>query len=679
MYISGFTRGEMMPVTMGGAASGIDTDSIIQKLVEAESKPIKQFQKDKYLNSQKKEALNMLSASLKDLDSKAKDLYGFRASFSEKSTISSDDTAVEAIASRQADIGSKKIEVLQLASNHKISTDMIDPEKKLTSGKITIEVNGVEKNINFKGGRLKSLNESIAEEASSIVSSDYVDSGSGTHMISLTSTVSGKKGEIKISGSDDLLKELGLVGGERIQSQSDSPIFFDRKFFTPHEIEGSQAAQTGTLEVGKDGKEIKISGFLWQEYELPIKEDIKSDTILKFDFTNKKELEEKVPSVLETGPEDEINVKGIRLKSYNISRIRPPQKQENLKIDSVSGVGVVSFDNGKREEKIYPLDGEAANKQEIPIGKDFNGKQISKIIFYNNDGETTFSEAMISSPIKTKDGFALKNTITEAANAKLKVDGLEIERDKNDGITDAIKGVTLNLKRKTENPVEIRISDDIDKPIQQVKAFVDSYNNYVELNRNLTKTVKIDKPGEGEKLEESGILVGDTTIIRLENSIKTTVGGAYPSREEKPIKMFSQMGVSSGKINSSWDSIKEGKLVIDEDLLRQTILENPEGVRSFFGSDTTGDNRIDNGMAYVLVRTLDPYISSGKNIIATRIDLEDESIKMTNEKIKKHEAYLKTYEEKLRQKFTAMEKSISGAKAQQEWMNNQMKGVNNEQ
>jgi flagellar hook-associated protein 2 len=346
-------------------------------------------------------------------------------------------------------------------------------------------------------------------------------------------------------------------------------------------------------------------------------------------------------------------------------------------LDSVTGVGIVAFYNGKKEEKIYPIDGDAAKKQEIPIGKDFNGKQISKIIFYNNDGETVFSDPTISTPVKTKNEFGSKNTVTEASNAKLKVDGVEMERDKNEGITDAIKGLTLNLKRKSDNPVELRISENIEKPILQIKAFVDSYNNYIDLNRSLTKSVKVDKPGEAAKLDESGVFVGDMTLVRLENSIKTTVGGAYTSREEKPVKLFSQMGVSTGKINSTWDSIKEGKLVIDEDLLRQIILENPEGVRSFFGADTTGENRINDGMAYMLVRILDPYISSGKNIIVTKIDLEDESIKMANEKIKKHEAYLKAYEERLRKKFTTMEKSISGAKAQQDWMNNQMKGMNN--
>ena len=51
-----------MPVTMGGMASGIDTDGIINKLVEVEAQPIKKLQKSKLVNNQKKDALNKLSS-----------------------------------------------------------------------------------------------------------------------------------------------------------------------------------------------------------------------------------------------------------------------------------------------------------------------------------------------------------------------------------------------------------------------------------------------------------------------------------------------------------------------------------------------------------------------------------------------------------------------------------------
>ncbi len=663
-----------MPVTMGGMASGMDTDSIISKLVDVESQPIKQLQRGKLVNSRKKEALNKLSTTLKDLDSKSRDLYGFRASYDEKKAISSDPAIIEAVASKQADAGLKKIEVLQLASFHKISTDKIDSEKKLPSGKITIDVNGVEKSITFKGGKLKALNEAINDEAFSLVASDYVNTEEKSFIIGLTSKVAGKKGEIKITGSEELLKEAGFIIGEKVKSQDDTPVVFDRKFFSSYEGEKKPEGQNGTLGVGVDGKEINLKGFLWQEYEIPVKADIKKDSTLKFGFIYKKEIDEGVPYMIETGPEDEINVKGITLKSYNVSRTRPLSRKEEKKFDSLTGVGVIAMDNGKRIEKIYPVEADAAKNQEIPVGRDFDGKQISRLVFYNNDGEVSFSEPVISTPVKTKGEFELKNIVAEASNAKLKIDGLEIERDKNDGLTDVVKGLTLTLKQKTVAPIEMKISPDIDKPILKIKAFVDSYNYYMDLNKSLTKTVKVDKPGQADKLDESGIFVGDMMMVRLENSIKTSVGGAYSSREEKPIKMFNQMGVSTGKPNSSWETIKEGKLVMDEDELRKAILENPEGVKSFFGSDTDGDNKIDNGMAFTLVKTLVPYISSGKNIIASKIEFEDDSIKMANEKIKKHETHLKTFEDKLRKKFATMEKSISGSKAQQNWMKGQMGG-----
>jgi len=666
-----------MPVTMSGMASGIDTDAIINKLVEVEAQPIKKLQKSKLVNNQKKDALNKLSTQLKDLDAKAKELYGFRSTYDEKKVISSDTTVIDAVASKLAEPGSKKVEVLQLASYHKISSDKIESDKKLPAGKIIINVNGTEKILKFKGGKLKSLNELIAEEAGTILATDYIKTEEGRHILGLTSKIPGKKGEIKLSGSEDLLKEAGFIVGEKIKNQDDTPVVFDRKYFSTHTAVYKSEDQNGTLNVGSDGKEIKISGLLWQEYEMPVKAEIKKDTILKFGYNYKKEVEEKIPYMIETGPEEEINVKGIKLKGYNVSRIRPLSKKEEKKFESITGVGVVALEKDKRIEKIYTLDADTVKKQEIPVGRDFNGKQVSKLIFYSNTGEATFSEPVLSTPVKTKGEFELKNKIAEASNSKLKIDGMEIERDKNEGLNDVIKGLTLTIKRKSEYPVELKVTQDLDKPVNKIKAFVDSYNAYLDLSKHLTKTVKVDKPGQAEKLEESGILVGDMMMVRLENLIKTTVSDAYSSREEKPVKMFNQIGVSTGKVNSSWESIKQGKLVIDEQEMKKTLSENPSGVSSFFGADTDGDNKTDTGMAYTLARVLNPYIAPGKNIIANKIEFEDNSIKMANESIKKHENHLKQYEQKLRKKFAAMEQSVSGSKAQQNWLNNQMGGGGN--
>ena len=90
-------------------------------------------------------------------------------------------------------------------------------------------------------------------------------------------------------------------------------------------------------------------------------------------------------------------------------------------------------------------------------------------MLYCSDGSAVFIEPVLSTPVKTQGDFELKNTIAKAENAKLKVEGLEIERDRNDGLNDVIKGLTLNLKRKSEYPVELKVSPDLDKPVQKIK------------------------------------------------------------------------------------------------------------------------------------------------------------------------------------------------------------------
>ncbi len=263
----------------------------------------------------------------------------------------------------------------------------------------------------------------------------------------------------------------------------------------------------------------------------------------------------------------------------------------------------------------------------------------------------------------------------------MKIDGIQIQRDKNDGINDIVKGVSIDLKRKTKFPVEINITNDLDKAIEKVKKFVESYNKFIDYHRSLVKSDRVNKPGGHyrskngrQKRRKNGLFVGDMSMISLESRIKRTVNNAYPNMADKPIKIMAQLGVSTGKVNSVWDKIKAGKLVIDETLLKKKIVDNPEGVRMFFGSDSDGDKRPDTGMAYTLVNNLRPYISSGKNIIATKIDSENTSIKMASDRIERKEMHIKRKEESLRKKFGAMERAISGTNSTKNWMKQQFGG-----
>ncbi len=667
-----------MPVTLGGVASGMDTDQIIQKLVEVEARPIIQWQEEKDRYTLRKEALRQLQTKLNTLNNATKDLYGFRSPFKEKGVQISDTGILQAQASRHAENGTHTLEVLNLASSHKISTDQIKEDEILPAGTFSIEVDGNSYTIKFRGGNIKSLSDKINEIASNSVSATTIKTIDDKSILTIESKVPGKKGELKIRGDEEYLKKIGLVKGEKGATKESQRIIFDTKYFTGYTGEKPIEDEDGTLTVDKDGKSLTIDARLWREYILPVEYKAAKQSILEVSVSYSKEKSEEdvIPYKVEIGPDETTVIKGIELKGYNVSRERPLEKKPKKEIADVLGIGVVSVEDGKRIEKIYTLDPAKQGKQEIPVGQDFADKKITKILFYCNDGKATFQDASLITELKGEGILDPKNVISEANDAKLKLDGVEIVRQKNTGIDDVLKGVTLNLLATSTKPVTITIRQNTETAVEKIKKFVEAYNDYLAFNNELTKAVKSDKVGDYQKDKyKNGIFIGDMTLMRLQNALKTAISSAYPSNVEKPIKMLYQIGVSTGEINAKWETIREGKLIIDEAKLIEVLSENPEGVQDFFGSDNDGDNRIDNGLAFKMERILDPYVSAGKNIIVAKMDLEDASIKATNERIERKQEHLKAYEQKLRQKFASMEKAISGSKSQSNWLDMQMKNL----
>jgi flagellar hook-associated protein 2 len=667
-----------MPVTLGGVASGMDTDQIIQKLVEVEARPIIQWQEEKDRYSLRKEALRQLQTKLNTLNTATKDLYGFRSPFKEKSVQISDTGVLQAQASRLAVNGTHTLEVLHLASSHKISTDQIKEDEILLPGTFSIEVDGNSYTIKFRGGNIKTLSDKINEIASSVVSATTIKTIDNKSILTIESKVPGKKGELKIRGDEEYLKKIGLIKGEKGAARESQRIIFDTKYFTGYTGEKPIEDEDGTLTVDKDGKTLVLDAKLWREYILPVEYKAQKQSILELNvsYAKEKSEEEVIPYKVEIGPDETTVIKGIELKGYNVSRERPLEKKPKKEIEDIIGVGVISIEEGKRIEKIYKLDSNKQGKQEIPIGQDFADKNITKILFYCNDGKATFQDAALVTEQKGEGILDPKNVITEANDAKIKLDGVEIVRQKNNGIDDVLKGVTLNLLSPSTKPVTLTIRQNTETAVEKIKKFVEAYNDYLAFNKELTKAVKSDKVGDYQKDKyKNGIFIGDMTLMRLQNALNTAISSAYPSNVQQPVKMLYQIGVSTGEINAKWETIREGKLIIDEAKLVEVLSENPEGVQEFFGSDNDGDNRIDNGLAFKMESILDPYVSAGKNIIVAKMDLEDASIKATNERIERKQEHLKAYEQKLRQKFASMEKAISGSKSQSNWLDMQMKNL----
>lgn len=664
-----------MPISMSGMASGMDTDAIIEKLVNVESRPIQQLEIRKRNHGNRKEGLKALGRYLEDVNSSARDLYGFGSSFSDKQAVSSDSSALDAKAGSKADTGDKKIKILQLASPHKVSTDPVEEKETLPAGTFTIEVDGATQAINFKGGTLKDLEEKIRETASELVASSYIRKDGSAYVLTLQSKKTGEKGEIRLTGDKDLLTKIGLVDGNAQGGKTEVAVSFDARYFTSYMGEKKAGAENGSIRVGDGGRSVSLQGLVWREYALPVEIALQPDTMIEFDvnYSGQKGDDFGVPRRLRLGPKEKINIKGIILEGYNVERKREGKKEDQAVFDSLIGIGLVSMDKGRRTERIYPLGKDASGTAKIEAGRDFKKGAISKIILYCNRGAMDIANVRIATPKEAKNWYAMKNVIGAPKDARLSLDGVEVTRDRNDNLTDVIRGVDLTLKRVADYEIGLRIEHNADAPVDKIKKFVDAYNKYLDFQRDLTKAAISEKPGEFEKaLSQSGLFVGDMTLMRLQSILQSTITDAYVSPSDKPIRMLSQIGVSTGAINADWETIKSGKLKVDEALLRKTISDNPDGVAEFFGFDSDGDGKADNGMAVKLAYVLKPYVGSGKNIIAAKIDLEENSIKLADENIKQKEEHIKAYQDKLKRKFAAMEQAISQTNSQKQWMKYQL-------
>jgi flagellar hook-associated protein 2 len=142
-------------------------------------------------------------------------------------------------------------------------------------------------------------------------------------------------------------------------------------------------------------------------------------------------------------------------------------------------------------------------------------------------------------------------------DAILKIDGITIANTSSNTVTDAIKGVTLNLTKTNDNsPTQLVISNDSSALTTKATAFVKAYNDARTLLKNLSK---YDPSGTS-----SGVLNGDNTISSALNqlrsalsSVPTGVSSAYPN--------LASLGINSQN---------DGSLKLDSTVLQTAMGSN---------------------------------------------------------------------------------------------------------
>lgn len=244
----------------------------------------------------------------------------------------------------------------------------------------------------------------------------------------------------------------------------------------------------------------------------------------------------------------------------------------------------------------------------------------------------------------------------------------------------SFNGITINLKEDYSGDIDFSIESNADELIETITAFVEDYNALIEdINSRLNEERDYDyepltdaqkeemTEEEIEKWEDkakTGILANDSTLKKMLSKLRTAL---YDSVEGVGVSLY-EIGITT---SSEYED--QGQLVIDEDALAEAIEEDPDAIAELFTN--IGDDYDSNGLSQRLDDIIDSNIRTtmGDNgyrgTLLEKAGIENNTTEYDNiltdqieeleDEIEAQEERMSDLEDKYYSQFSAMESAIS--------------------
>lgn len=519
-------------------------------------------------------------------------------------------------------------------------TEFKDREFKVQIGsgtavtvKINAEVNSIDELINSINNALIGTEVKVDGKTSNL--GKYVrvikDSGS-SESDKLKFVAIDSSQTIKLQSSDnsdaDLLSKIGISSGTSISNLSGSVNISASDAYKSFNIKVDDGTTVKTVNIYLDGDYTDFSD-LQAAIQSQISDKVSGVSGVEVRITDGKisfvSTDQNAVKQITVEAEDVRSALGFSSSQTSSNRINLNDTLENI---NKSGILAENFNFGTDDELSFSING-----TEFTVSKDDTLSSIFTRINRSDAGVTirfdtinncfvmqsknTGSAAVIDNEDNTDgDGsnffgaLGITTTtdqggdITRGTNASLTIDGVEVERSTNEF---TIEGVTYKLQEmdKDAEPVSatITVSSNTDELFEKIKGFVDKYNELVglintKLNEErfrdyepLTSEQKAQMSENEIKLWEekarSGLLRNDSTLSSILNNMRRALYDAiYSDASDSDSKL--SLHLSSIGITTSSNYKDGGKLVIDEQKLKNAIINNPDEVVQLFAKDDSG-------------------------------------------------------------------------------------------
>ncbi len=653
----------MSDISIPGVTSKYNTQKIIKDLVKAEKIPLKRMEKSLKEYKDKKKIWQDINRKLSTLRDDAKALYGFDNPFNQKVAKSSDDTVLTATAERTALTEEKKILVKQIAQADRFKSNSLNKDFKVPAGKYTFRIGEKKVSFEFTGGSLEQFANKITKRGRGVLKATVIKDTPDTYVIAIESLKTGTKNKLIF---EDKAIDFALKAGILEQTNTTERDIGINKYsiqeWTKKLESNSFSLSDGTLTLNP-GSELRI----------PVKPPFKVNKNIVLEIKVKTEMlpqkpqkEIKPPPGPTLPPAGRVEFKGIEIKNEEfkvpLPEWHPPKPPENI-----TDMNVLYIQSKGKTIPLKPIeDSKDFKTYRIDVGS-LGIDSINSINLRNRNTYRKISIREIKLFDKTARGkYKPLHPISEAANAKLEIDGINVERPSNT-INDLIPGVKLNLISASNKPVNLKIEVDKDAIKNSIIKLIGHYNQVIteidvvsRKDESIIEDAKYLSDEERAKYKkELGALMGDISILQLKSKLQSIMMNPYKTEGGRELSLLAQIGISTdtrkpGSAVTLDRTRLRGYLEIDEDKLDEALNEHPKWVKELFGYDTDGDLVVDSGIAYSLDRELKAYVQTG-GIIAIRLDNLDHQISRKNRDIESFNQHLADYERELKDKFGRME------------------------
>lgn len=688
----------IMVMRVTGLASGMNIDEIVENMMKAQSIPLNKIKQQKTLLEWQRDSYREMNTLLLDFRSQLTNmkLSSFYRTRSIASTNEDIVSATVASGAGQASYTISKISSLAVAESRmtnsgisKLSSNKVDTTKSLFSIQ-----DAFAKEITWKQGSVES--KSIVTKEGEPITLGLADGVKITDVKNMTVEVNGKKYTVIDSGTPKsgevmINKDTGeLTFGDTIAANSTVKV----NYVTDKKVENKT--------ITKDTTQIQLKGALVAGQ---IKLSFKDSAGTTIELSDKpKEDNSKIGQIIDKDGNKfgEINYEtGVITFNSEFSNYFPAETENSeekpkLELTITSQQNYFSFgltthtSKGKIDEKFLIQGSESLNS----VMSKVNNSKLGVTMFYDSYSDKVtmtrketgvYNNSENGKEIEFAEGDFLTQVLgfqngdsgnyIKAENATFTVNGLETSRQSN---TFSINGVTFTLKKTTDTPVTINVNNDNDKLYENIKSFVDKYNELVEkIEKKLSEPKYKDylplTDDEKEKLSEtqqekwenmakSGILRNDSILSGLVTQMRTAIySGVNQDDLDSAMKSLSAIGITTTA------DFTTAKLEINESKLKAAIEKDPNSIELLFNGTGATDgqkgviqrlyDKVNATMDQLKERAGNSYSVNNQFTIGRQLDDLDD-------RIERFEDRLADLETRYYSQFTAMEQAIQKANSQ---------------